>query len=90
MATSPAAVPCRSRRRALTFRIGNGDWFVNVLSCHQELDIKKAILTRTIRFRDPDGRHTRVNQRRLVSIEHPHLAALETSIHAEDWTGSIC
>ncbi|AOY87441.1 trehalose 6-phosphate phosphorylase [Marinobacter salinus] len=78
---------------ALTFRIEDGDWFdvgnVNVLSYHQELDIKKAILTRTIRFCDPDGRHTRVDQRRLVSIEHPHLAALETSIHAEDWSGSI-
>lgn len=78
---------------ALTFRIEDGDWFdvraVELLSYRQELDIKQAILKRTIRFRDHSGRHTRVEQRRLVSMDQPHLAALETVIHAEDWQGTI-
>lgn len=78
---------------AFTFRIEGGDWFdvraVDILSYRQELDIKKAILMRTVRFRDAAGRHTLIEQRRLVSIDEPHLAALETVIHAEDWTGMI-
>jgi alpha,alpha-trehalase len=78
---------------ALTFRIEDGDWFdvcaVDVLSYRQTLDIKRAILTRKVRFRDKVGRHTFVEQRRLVSIDLPHLAAMKTIIHAEDWTGTI-
>lgn len=77
----------------LDLRIEDGDWFdvsaVNVLSFNQELDIRHALLKRSIRFRDPAGRHTRIEQRRLVSIEQQHLAALETLIHAEDWSGAI-
>jgi alpha,alpha-trehalase len=78
---------------ALTFRIEDGDWFdvrsADLLSFRQELDIKQAVLIREIRFRDHSGRHTRVEQRRLVSMDQPHLAALETVIHAEDWQGTI-
>jgi len=78
---------------ALAFRIEAGEWFdaggVELLSYRQEFDLKQAILKREIRFRDPAGRHTRVEQRRLVSIDLPHLAGLETLIHAEDWTGTI-
>ncbi|GAB4363963.1 MAG: glycosyl hydrolase family 65 protein [Methylohalobius crimeensis] len=77
----------------LTFRIEDNDWFdidsVAILSYYQELDLKQAILKRTIRFRDPEGRHTRIEQRRLISMEYHHLAALETTIHAEDWSGTI-
>ena len=78
---------------ALDFRIDGGDWFdlatVELLSYRQELDIRQAILNRTLRFRDRAGRHTRVEQSRLVSMDHPHLAALRTTIHAEDWEGNI-
>ncbi len=77
----------------LNFRIGDGDWFdlgaVELLSYQQELDIRQAILKRTLRFRDRGGRHTRVEQRRLVSMDQPHLAALETCIFAEDWEDTI-
>ena len=78
---------------ALSFRFGDGDWFeigkVELLAYRQELDIKEAIVKRSIRFRDPHGRHTRIEQRRLVSMSRPHIAALETLICAEDWEGSV-
>lgn len=78
---------------ALTFRIEKGDWFdisaVDVLSYRQTLDIKRAILTRKVRFRDKVGRHTCVEQQHLVSIDLPHLAAMKIIIRAEDWTGTI-
>jgi trehalose/maltose hydrolase-like predicted phosphorylase len=77
----------------LTFRIEDGDWFdpgtVDILSFQQELDLKRAILTRTLRFRDAAGRETHLQQRRLASMEQPHLAALETIIQAENWTGTL-
>lgn len=78
---------------ALTFRIEAGEWFhvraVDILDYEQELDLKHAILMRAIRFRDRAGRHTRIEQRRLVSLDMPHLAGLQTLIHAEDWGGTI-
>lgn len=78
---------------SLTFRIEDGEWFdinkVDILFYHQELDIKRAILMRKIGFRDKSGRNTQIIQRRLVSLDLPHLAALETIIQAENWAGSI-
>jgi trehalose/maltose hydrolase-like predicted phosphorylase len=77
----------------LTFRIEGGDWFsldtATLLSFRQELDLRRGVLTRTVRVRDGHGRTTRVTQRRLVSMDDPHLAALETTILPEDWSGRI-
>ena len=38
---------------------------------------------------DPDGRRTSVVQRRLVSLKDQHLAGLETTFMAENWSGTI-
>ena len=77
----------------VSFRIGDDDWFdlrqVEVLDYRQELDLKQGLLTRIIRFRDARQRSTTVVSRRLVSMANPHLAALETTWHAEDWAGTI-
>jgi hypothetical protein len=54
----------------LTFRAEGGRWFrideVEVLEHVQELDLRRAVLTRRLRLRDDDGRTTAVHQRRLV------------------------
>ncbi|MEZ5582227.1 MAG: hypothetical protein R3F37_05070 [Candidatus Competibacteraceae bacterium] len=77
----------------LSFRIGNGNWFrlraVEVLSYRQELDMRQGILTRSIHFRDKDGREVKLNERRLVHMGNPHLAALETTLTAVNWSGPI-
>jgi alpha,alpha-trehalase len=77
----------------LTFRPAGGDWLdlgsVEVLSYVQELDLRTGVLGRAFRFRDADGRTTGVRQRRLVSMDEPHLAALETTIVPEDWSGRL-
>ncbi|WP_320668633.1 glycoside hydrolase family 65 protein [Patulibacter defluvii] len=74
----------------LRFRIGDGPWFavedVEVLRYEQVLDLRRGVLLRRIRFRDAAGRTTRLAQRRFASMADPHLAALETTIHAEDWS----
>jgi alpha,alpha-trehalase len=77
----------------LTFRVDGGSWFdlddVDVLSYRQRLDLRGAVLTREVRFSDDAGRTTSLTQRRFVAMHQPHVAALETKILAEDWSGTL-
>ncbi|MTE22126.1 glycoside hydrolase family 65 protein [Streptomyces sp. TRM43335] len=50
----------------------------------QVLDLRRGVLTRTLRLTAPSGRRVRVEQRRLVHMGRPHLAALRTTFTAED------
>ena len=63
----------------LTFRVEDAEWFdltmVDVLSYHQELDLKHGILSRTLRFRDKQRRVTALASRRFVP-----LAAIEKNL----------
>jgi alpha,alpha-trehalase len=77
----------------LTFRRPGEPWFslhdVEILSYRQELDVRRGVLLRRLRVRDAAGRTTRVESTRLVHMAAPHLAALETSITPEDWSGPL-
>jgi trehalose/maltose hydrolase-like predicted phosphorylase len=76
----------------LTIRTPAGGWLdlrrVEILAYRQQLDIRTGVLTRALRFRDA-GRTTSMTQRRLVSMAEPRLAALETTIVPEDWSGRL-
>src|SRR5688572_19184128 len=65
----------------LTFRAEDGDWFdlraVEILSYRQALHLKHGELSRTVRFRDNQGRETTLTSRRLVHMADQHLAAIE-------------
>ena len=78
---------------ALTFRAVGGTWFgdegTDVVEHHLELDLRRAVLTRRSRLRDPDGRIVRLVQRRFVSMRDRHLCGLQTTIVAENWTGRL-
>jgi trehalose/maltose hydrolase-like predicted phosphorylase len=77
----------------LQLAIDDGPWFdpaqVELLEYRQELDLRRGVLTRTQRFRDIEGRTTRTVERRLVHMALPHLAALQTTVTAEDWSGRL-
>ncbi len=77
----------------LTFRVEQGQWFnpdgVAILSFRQELDLKQGILVRTIRFKDREERISELRQRRLAHMCNRHLAALETTLTAENWSGRV-
>ncbi len=77
----------------LRLRPAGGTWLhpgaVEVLAWRQELDILLGLLRRTVRLRDPEGRVTRLEERRLVHMGEPHLAALELSYTAENWGGPV-
>lgn len=77
----------------LWFRVADNDWFhpssPQVVFYQQELDLRRGLLTRVVRFRDEAGRTTRVTSRRFVSQASPHIAVMETTFEAEDWSGPI-
>jgi beta-phosphoglucomutase family hydrolase len=77
----------------LEFRICDGEWFtlrtVKILSYRQELDLRRAVLLRTISFEDRQGRRATIRERRLVSMADMHLAAIELALTAENWSGSV-
>ena len=75
----------------LTFRVEDGCWLeaAEFLENRVELDMRRGVLTRLARVRDDAGRVTGVTQRRLVSMDEPHLAALETTIVSENWSGRL-
>jgi alpha,alpha-trehalase len=77
----------------LTFRFDDGDWFtvddVDLLEHRQTLELRRGVLVRNLRFRDADGREVSVGQRRFVHLADEHLAALETTVRADGWSGTL-
>jgi trehalose/maltose hydrolase-like predicted phosphorylase len=75
----------------LTFRAEDGCWLeaAEFLEHRVELDLRRGVLTRLTRARDDAGRVTQVTQRRIVSMDDPHLAALETTVVPENWSGRL-
>lgn len=75
----------------LGFRPEDGDWFnpvaVELISYRQELDLRHGLLCRTVRYRDRKGRETTIASRRLVHMDLPHYAAIETEITPHNWSG---
>jgi HAD superfamily hydrolase (TIGR01509 family) len=78
---------------ALEFRIGDGDWFdlrtVTILSYRQELNLRRGMLLRTISFEDRQKRRATLNERRLVSMANMHLAGVEVTLAAENWSAKV-
>ena len=78
---------------ALGFRIAEQGWFdvrsVKLLSYHQELDLRRGLLLRTIRFEDSQGRRSTLRKRRLVSMGDMHLGALELALTADNWSAGV-
>ncbi|SDD38802.1 beta-phosphoglucomutase family hydrolase [Rhodococcus tukisamuensis] len=76
-----------------TFRAEEGPWLRpgshELLHHHMTLDLRRGVLIRESVVRDGDGRRTRIRQRRVVSMNSPHLAGLETVLVAENWSGRM-
>ena len=78
---------------ALNFRIADGGWFdvtaVTLLSYRQELDLRRGMLLRTLRFEDRQGRRSQLQEQRIVSMADMHLCALQLVLTAENWSGAV-
>ena len=77
----------------LSFRVNGGAWLdldtFEILEFSQTLFMAEGTLVRRMRVTDPDGNITLLHSRRLVHMEHPHIAALQWTLTAENWSGSI-
>ncbi len=77
----------------LSFRIVDGEWFdvarVRLAEYRQELDLRRAVLTRRLRFHDSEGRETEMTERRFMSMADPNIAALQTTLLPVNWSGSV-
>jgi len=66
-------------------RLGN----VELLDYRHAYDIGTAMVIRELRFRDRADRVTALRSRRFASMAHSHQAAIEWTLTAENWSGSI-
>lgn len=77
----------------LSFRIDDGPWFApgvgDVIRRQQVLDLYRGVLRRSLRVRDEEGRETAIEERRLVSMACPNLAAIRWIVTPVDWSGRI-
>ncbi len=77
----------------LNFRPAGGSWFdlkhVDLLEFRQELDVRRGVLTRQLRFRDQQQRETTLLSRRIVHMAQPDLAAIQWTLTPENWSGPI-
>ncbi|MFF1278448.1 glycoside hydrolase family 65 protein [Streptomyces marokkonensis] len=91
MVNLPNWLPLRFRLRSPDGVLG--PWLTPdsaaLLDHRQVLDLRRAVLVRTSRYRDEAGRVLQVEQTRLVHMGDPHLAALRTVLTAGDWSGDV-
>ncbi|MBD3374602.1 glycoside hydrolase family 65 protein [candidate division KSB1 bacterium] len=77
----------------MNFRINDDEWFrlekVEILDYQQELDLYHGVLSRDITFKDKKGRKTHLACKRFVSMENPHLAAIQWQFTPLDWSGTL-
>jgi alpha,alpha-trehalase len=62
---------------------------VELLDYRHEYEIGTAMVIRELRFRDRAGRETSLCSRRFASMAHSHQAAIEWTLTAENWSGSV-
>jgi alpha,alpha-trehalase len=78
---------------SLTFRINGGAWFhvddAELLFYRQTFNLRQATLIRSLRFRDGSDQITTLTQQRFVSMHQPHVLAMQTTIGAENWSGTV-
>ncbi|MFF2188997.1 glycoside hydrolase family 65 protein [Streptomyces sp. NPDC058155] len=93
MVNLPNWLPLRYRVRVEG--AGPGPWLSpdgpELIEHGQTLDLRHGTLTRRSVYSagEGSGRRLRVEQRRLVHMGEPHLAAQRTSFTAEGWTGEV-
>jgi alpha,alpha-trehalase len=77
----------------LGFRVDDGPWFdpaeVTLDDFRIELDMRRGVLTRHLRYRLDGGGALSVTQRRIVHLVDPQLAALETTFRLDGREGRL-
>ena len=67
------------------FRLDQGQ----VVSYRRRLDLRRGVLSRTVRWRSPAGRTTDLRFERLASLADPHLLAIRCQVTPLDFEGQV-
>jgi trehalose/maltose hydrolase-like predicted phosphorylase len=62
---------------------------VTLLDYRHELDIRRAMVIRELRFKDGAGRETALRSRRFVSMANPNQAGIEWQLTPQNWSGRV-
>ena len=62
---------------------------IELLDYRHSYDIRNALVSRELRFRDRAGRVSALRSRRFVSMAHVHQAGIEWTLVPENWSGSV-
>jgi trehalose/maltose hydrolase-like predicted phosphorylase len=96
LANLPTWLPVRCRindENQDRIRSGEAAWLhpgtCRLLEHRQEIDMRHGLLHRSYRLQDDAGRRTAFRETRLVHMEHPHLAAVQLRVTAENWHGTL-
>ncbi len=73
---------------------GASEWFspgstAGLLQYRQDLDLRRGLYRRCVRFRDAVGRVTRLEECRFVHMQEKHLAGIRLRVTAENWSGRL-
>jgi len=60
-----------------------------LIDYRHSLDIRGAVMSRHLTFKDKKGRITTIETERLASMADPHLGAIRFTLRPENWSGSI-
>ena len=60
-----------------------------LIDYRHSLDIRKALMSRRLTFKDRKGRITTITSERLASMADPHLGAMRFTVRPENWSGGI-
>ncbi|KMQ51364.1 Trehalose 6-phosphate phosphorylase [Chitinispirillum alkaliphilum] len=77
----------------IEMKIGDGDFFnpmeEEIVYYHHELNIKKAIVKRSMIFKDFGNRETKLEISQFASMDNPHCGALKYKITPLNYSSSI-
>ena len=77
----------------LTFKIDGDEWFYpssrGILYYRQRLDIRKGVLSRSIRFQNRKGQRTLIETENIVHMGNSHYGAIRYMITPENYSGWI-
>ncbi len=77
----------------ITFKVGDGEYFDfskgNFKNYRKELNMRNAIMTRSLIVVDDEGRETLIESDRMASMASPNLAALSYNITPLNYSGRI-
>jgi len=77
----------------VTFKIENGEWFnpaeAEIIEINRTLDYRTGLLSKYMIVKDKEGRETRIESRKLSSMNNPHFSAIEYKVTPVNYSGKI-